>query len=470
MAIWHRERTHYLAASPDAVFAVVQDLSQTHEWMRTFHGFVLHESPGRIGTKVDFRPPGDKLSILHQRTAPAGSITGLDLKARSISFTQPQPGGRLRITWTVEPAVDGANVRTAVDIEGPLRVAFAKTVAEPLLADYSIAVARLFRLVADPYPPQRPIKCVIAGGRGYLGRELTADLVCRGHDVFVLTRSAEEDFPAPQLLWDGLQPDAWADVLRSSHKPVAVVNLAGELVDVPPTEENIERLRESRVNSTLALKAAVAKTGAPVQTWVQSSSTAIYGDGGETNLTESSPLPTGARALPQQTGIAQPWEESAHGVHAEHLYLLRTSLVFGPDAPLLKRLRLLVENGLGGPVGDGRQWVSWIHLQDWLKLVRTLLSIEGNRPTAGVINAAAPEPIRNADMMAALRQNFAPGALKKAALKTPEPLVKFGATLLRTDPALATTGRHVTSQVLKDAYFHFDFPSFGAAADDLRRG
>lgn len=467
MAQWHRERSHFLASAPDTVFEAVRDLSRTHEWMRTFHGFKLRDQPGQVGTKVDFLPPGDKLSILHQRTAPAGSITVLDVKARSITFTQPQPGGRLSITWRVEPAVDGSTVTIAVDIEGPLRLAFAKTVAEPLLADFPIAVARLYRIISSTIPTTAPIKCVIAGGRGYLGRQLTADLVTRGHDVFVLTRSFEEDFPAPQLLWDGKTVGAWADVLRSSKKPVSLVNLAGEHVDVEPSEENIERLRRSRIDSTAVLKQAVDKMDKPLDTWVQSSTTAIYGDAGETRLTEASPLPTGAKALPQQTGIARAWEQAAQGANAEHFCILRTSLVFGSDAPLLKRLRMLAETGLGGPIAGGQQWVSWIHVHDWLKLVRTVLGIEGNRPPQGPIHAATPEPIRNATMMSVLRDNFAAGFMKKSAAKTPERLLKLGARILGTDAALVSTSRHTTSQVLRDAYFQFEHPSFADAIQQL---
>ena len=108
--------------------------------------------------------------------------------------------------------------------------------------------------------------------------------------------------------------------------------------------------------------------------------------------------------------------------------------------------------------------MSWIHLADWLRIVRACLGL-GEDPALpeGVINLAAPNPVRNTEMMSLLRARVAPGVLKKFGLPTPKPVLASGAVLLHTDPALGTTGRYVTSEVLEAAGFEFEHPTFAGA-------
>jgi len=454
---WQRSESHFLAADPDAVFAIVGDLKQTGSWMRSFDGFLVHDDQRGVGSRVDLLPPGRFFGTLHRETAPAGSITRRNQPQRLVEFTQPQPGGSMALRWAVEAVQGGALLHFTVELNGPGTTAFKLTVANALFEDFAICCARLYRLV--PTSARRRVQrhIVVAGGRGFLGRRLVADLVCRGLSVAVLTRSQETGFPATQYQWDGKHQGPWSAALARENYPVGLVNLAGELVDKRNTQANIAALRASRVDSTRALADAVAKLHTGLDTWVQSSTTAIFGDAGERKLTESSPLPTGQEALPEMTGVAAPWEEAFEQApaKAEHSYVLRTSLVFAEQAPLLKSLMLLVRTGLGGPVGTGQQWVSWISLNDWLKLVRTLLGVEGARPPQGVVHASAPNPVRNAEMMRLLRQKYSmPG------LAAPAPLVQFGANLLGSNPRVALTGRHVTSEVLQRSGFEFDEPSF----------
>ena len=110
-----------------------------------------------------------------------------------------------------------------------------------------------------------------------------------------------------------------------------------------------------------------------------------------------------------------------------------------PRAAALKRLVALTRLGLGGRVGSGRQWVSWIHIDDWLSIVHACLGFDsGVAVPAGVLVAAAPNPARNAELMAALRKKMH----RPPALPTPVAVVRLAAVLLRTDPALGLTGRH----------------------------
>jgi uncharacterized protein (TIGR01777 family) len=302
------------------------------------------------------------------------------------------------------------------------------------------------------------MKVVVAGGSGALGRRLCADLAARGHDVVVLTRTPRPG-PYRQVRWDGVTVGPWVTELDGA----AVVNLAGELVDLRPTAKNLELLTRSRVEPTLALRAAAAeKLDAPVPVWLQASTAAIHGDAGETLIDEDTPPADGP---PQMAGVARAWEEAAAGAHAGRQVVLRTSIAFDRDTPALNRLARLVRFGLGGRIASGRQWISWLHIDDWLGIARWSLGVDelSAPPPSGVLLATAPNPVRNAELMAALRKALH----RPAAPPTPEPLLRLGAVLLRTDPALALTGRRAVSRRLAEAGFEFRHPRLDGALDDL---
>jgi len=299
------------------------------------------------------------------------------------------------------------------------------------------------------------VKVVIAGGSGALGRRLSEDLKAEGHDVVVLTRRVRPS-PFRQVEWDGRTVGPWSVELEGS----AVVNLAGELVDRRPSASNVDLLTKSRVEPTRALVEASATLAEPVQVWVQASTLAIYGDAGDQVLDESAPPADGP---PQMAGVARAWEAAVSGANAERLAVLRTGIVLDNDTPALDRLWSLVRWGLGGRVGPGTQWVSWIHIEDWLAIVRQLL-VPDIRGLSGVIHSTGPHPVRNADLMAALRRSMG----RPAAPPTPKALVRLGAVVLRTDPALALTGRRAVPARLQDAGFDFHHARIDEALTDLR--
>jgi uncharacterized protein len=162
------------------------------------------------------------------------------------------------------------------------------------------------------------------------------------------------------------------------------------------------------------------------------------------------------------TGVAKAWEAAVSGARTESLVTLRTGIVLDNDTPALDRLRSLARWGLGGRVGPGTQWVSWIHIEDWLAIVRQCLLRDGPA-LSGVVHATGPRPVRNADLMAALRRDVG----RPAAPPTPEALVRLGAVVLRTDPALALTGRRATPARLLNAGFEFRHPDIEAALAEL---
>lgn len=307
------------------------------------------------------------------------------------------------------------------------------------------------------------MKVVISGGSGALGRALATDLVRDGLEVVVLTRSPGRR-PVPGTIevgWDPSDVDAWAHALETDGE-LAVVNLVGRLVDCRPTEANIRDLRESRVAATEALVAASQRLSRPVDRWLQASTTAIYGDAGDARITEQTPDPTSG--LPQMTGVVLPWEAAARGANAAHTVTVRTSIVLDRGTPALNRLLLPAKLGFGGPIASGRQWFSWIHVADWIRIARAALGLDAglSLPDAPVI-AAAPHPVRNAELMGLLREAVG----MPVGLPTPEFVLRLASIGLRTDPLLALTGRHTTSSVLAERGFEFRYPTLDAALDDL---
>lgn len=295
------------------------------------------------------------------------------------------------------------------------------------------------------------MKVVVAGGSGSLGQSISRDLLEHGHEVVVLSRS-----PAAAgrwVRWDGATVGAWAHELAGA----AVINLCGALVDRPPTPANIALLTRSRVEPTRTLARAVAEAGPPAPVWVQMSTLAIYGDAGEAVLDETAPAADGP---PQMAGVAKAWEQSASDVPARRRVILRTGIVLQRDTPAIRRLTGLVRWGLGGRVGDGRQWISWLHVTDLLAVVRRCLD---DPQLDGIIHATSPEPVRNAELMATLRRALH----RPPAPPTPAPLVHLGARVLRTDPALALTGRRCVPARLQQAGFQFAHPGLHAAITDL---
>lgn len=307
-------------------------------------------------------------------------------------------------------------------------------------------------------------KIVLAGGSGFLGRHLGVDLLGRGHEVVILTRNPAPGGRIREVGWDGRTVGSWERELRGDD--VRLVNLAGKLVDCRPTPHNVAALRASRVDATRAL--VEASQGKDITAWLQASTTAIWSDAGEQRVSEATPLPTGRDALPQMTGVAEPWERAVSGADTEKLSILRTSIVLAPDAPAVERLVLLARVGAGGTIGSGRQWFSWIHLTDWLAIARAALGLGEFDLPQGVVAATAPHPVRNAALMRELRRLWGPPLLGyRVGVPSPSPVLKLGARLIATDPALALTGRAVVSDVLADRY-EFEFPTLESALWDIK--
>jgi uncharacterized protein (TIGR01777 family) len=158
-------------------------------------------------------------------------------------------------------------------------------------------------------------------------------------------------------------------------------------------------------------------------------------------------------------GVVRPWEEAAKDANTVRQVFLRMSLVFDTRTPLMERLSKIVRLGLGGQISHGRQWVSWVHVQDMLRAVRFVLASDID----GIINVTSPEPVRNEMLMSELRRHLN----RPWSPPVPAPIVRIGALLMGSDPALALAGRRCIPARLLEEGFKFKFPEFRPALDDL---
>lgn len=298
-------------------------------------------------------------------------------------------------------------------------------------------------------------RIVLAGGSGYLGSHLARVLGDRGDEVVVLTRGqGRTDHDVRYVHWDGAAVGPWAAVLEGA---AAVVHLAGKRVDCRPTRSNIDELIRSRVQPVHVIGQAIDRCEDPPEVWVQLSTMAIYGDSDDTPLEEDTP-PSGLGPR-QMVTVALAWETAFRQVShtVPRRVLLRAGIALGgEDDPATARLQLLARLGLAGPIAGGDQWVSWIALDD---LLRVIVRAIDHRGMQGLYHATAPEPVTNAQMMEAFRQEV--GA--RIALPSPAILTTIGAWLLGSDPALALLGRRGYPRRLLTEGFEFAITDFTEA-------
>jgi uncharacterized protein (TIGR01777 family) len=242
------------------------------------------------------------------------------------------------------------------------------------------------------------MKIILAGGSGFLGRALTSRLVAGGHDVVVLARNERTVVAsgARVLPWDGDGSiAAWAYELDGAD---AVVNLAGASIgDRRWSAERKELLRSSRINSTRSLSTAIRIAKVKPGTFIQQSAVGFYGpDGGSHELDESSPAGRGFLA-----DVCVAWEGEARTIAAQgpRLVIIRTGLVLAKNGGVLPRLVTPFKLFAGGPMASGRQYMSWIHIDDWVNLTIWALTTSS---VEGVVNATAPVPVTNKDFAQAL--------------------------------------------------------------------
>ena len=298
-------------------------------------------------------------------------------------------------------------------------------------------------------------RIVIAGGSGFIGRALAREFSATGFSVVILTRTprARAD-NVREVEWDGQHIGEWIQQLDGAD---AVINLAGKNINCPHTPENRRALAASRVDSVNALAAALLHVKIPPRVWVQASAIGFYGDTGASVCDENSPA--GHDALAE---ICRQWEAAfaVAKVQQTRKVTLRIGFVLGRDGGALPVLSRLTKCFLGGAAGSGRQYLSWIHLAD---LVRMFATASQREDMAGTFNAVAPGAVTNAEFMRELRH-----ALHRPwSPPAPEFAVRLGARLMRSEPALALISQRCVPGKLLASGFQFQFPHLRGALADL---
>ena len=302
-----------------------------------------------------------------------------------------------------------------------------------------------------------PKRIVIAGGSGFIGRALAQEFSAQNFEVIILTRTPRaRTGNVREVEWDGKHIGEWIQNLDGAE---AVINLTGKNINCPHTPENLRAIIASRVNSVNVIAAALEHVKNPPRVWVQASAVGFYGDTGNNSVDENSSV--GSDALAK---ICEQWEAAFD--HAStpktRKVALRIGFVLGRDGGALPVLSKLTKWFLGGAVGNGQQYISWIHLAD---LVQMFVSVVKLEKLAGTFNAVAPDAVNNADFMRELRR-----ALHRPwCPPAPEFAVRFGAWLMKSEASLALISQRCAPEKFLELEFQFQFPQLRGALEDLCR-
>ncbi|MCP2019392.1 TIGR01777 family oxidoreductase [Pseudomonas laurylsulfatiphila] len=293
---------------------------------------------------------------------------------------------------------------------------------------------------------------LLTGGTGLIGRQLCRHWSGQGHRLTVWSRKPEKVAKTC-----GAQVRGIARLEDLGQEPVdAIINLAGApIADRPWTHKRKALLWSSRITLTETLLAWLERREQKPRVLISGSAVGWYGDGGERELTEDSgPV---SEDFASQLCIA--WEETAQRAEALgiRVILIRTGLVLSAEGGFLSRLLLPFKLGLGGPIGNGRQWMPWIHIDDQIALIDFLLH---RNEASGPYNACAPKPVRNREFAKTLGSVLH----RPAFMPMPAFALKVGLGELSL---LLLGGQRATPVRLLQAGFTFQFTDLRAALDDL---
>ncbi|MBI5802137.1 MAG: TIGR01777 family protein [Verrucomicrobia bacterium] len=303
---------------------------------------------------------------------------------------------------------------------------------------------------------------ILAGGSGFLGQALAKHFQALGWKVVVLTRSPEANRAAREVRWDAGTLGVWARELEGA---AAVVNLTGRSVDCRYNAENRRLIMDSRVNSTRVIGQAIAQCGQP-PVWLNASSATIYrhtvGPAWDESGTDFAATPEVQDEFSLE--VIHAWERALSEAVTPRTrkVALRTTMVLGLARnsvfPVLRRLARL---GLGGRMGSGEQFVSWLHATDFLRAVEFLIAHED---MSGPVNLAAPNPVPNHELMRTFRELVR----MPVGLPATRWMLEVGAFFLRTETELILKSRRVVPGRLRKAGFEFRVPELRAALAELQ--
>ena len=309
------------------------------------------------------------------------------------------------------------------------------------------------------------MKIVIPGGSGQVGTILARAFHGSGDEVVVLSRRADARPPWRLVAWDGATKGDWQ---REIDDCDVVINLAGRSVNCRYGPANREEILRSRVLSTRVVGEAVARAARPPRVWLQASTATIYAHRYDAPNDEHTGVLGGGEPDAPSTwrfsiDVARAWERAFDDAVTDgtRKVALRSAMTLSPDAGgVFATLLRLARRGLGGRAGDGRQFLSWIHYEDFVSAVRWLIDHD---EIAGVVNVASPNPLPNAEFMRVLRE----AAGIPFGLPAHKWMLEIGAVFMRTETELILKSRRVVPARLLEHGFRFTHPDWRSAACDL---
>ena len=309
------------------------------------------------------------------------------------------------------------------------------------------------------------MRIVIPGGSGQVGTILARAFQQRGDDIVVLSRTQPNAVPWRVVKWDGETSGDWISEIEDAD---AVINLVGRSVNCRYTPENRRLIIDSRVKSTRVIGQAIAQANHAPRVWLQASTATLYAHRYDAPNDEATGMIGGSEPSAPETwrfsiDVVKKWERELKAAATPNTrkVLMRSAIVMSPSpgGPFDMLLRL-VRFGLGGRFGDGKEFVSWIHYQDFVRTVDWLIQHE---ELDGPVNLAAPSPLPNVGFMQALRKAWG----MRWGLPATEWMLEIGAFVLRSETELMLKSRRVIPARLLQSGFTFLFPTWPEAAVDL---
>lgn len=308
------------------------------------------------------------------------------------------------------------------------------------------------------------MRVVLAGGSGQVGTLLARHFHSRGDHVTVLARTT---YTAPWNVaaWSGESTGPWVDELENSD---VLINLAGRSVNCRYGRDHRREILTSRLNSTRILGEAIRSLRQPPNVWLNASTATIYRHAFDRDMDEASgEIDSSDAGVPDSwrfsIEVAKTWEEMFFNADTPHTrkVAMRSAMTMSPDrGGVFEALLRLARFGLGGVAGSGHQFVSWIHEFDSVRAVDFLIA---QREVQGPVNIAAPNPLRNAEFMAILREECG----IRFGLDAKPWMLELGAFALRTETELVLKSRRVVPRRLLHAGFQFEFAEWKDAAREL---
>ena len=307
------------------------------------------------------------------------------------------------------------------------------------------------------------MKLLLTGCTGFIGRELIPLLIKEGHSLTVISRQSKgkiQTIPNDQninfIQMNPAESSSWdkEEIQNSLKSCEGVINLAGEpIAEKRWTTDHCKEITNSRIETTKNLIKSLRNLRKPPKVLINASAIGFYGSHPQTEFTEEN-----IQGDDFLANLCKEWESSAKNKpRATRLLIVRIGIVLAKDGGALGKMLPIFRAGLGGPIGDGKQWMSWIHRTDLCNLINESVK---NSAWSGVVNGVAPNPVRMSEFSNSLGKSLGRPSL----IAVPGPILKL---LLGDGARVVLEGQNVKPQRLNKLKFKFSFPSIKVAFKDI---